>query len=113
MKGGLITTRHNKFHDWNSDFAGKTCTPYHVRYNTLIHPGHVVREGKAHLSENPHNNSPVATENIEKKGDMIIRKLWKRGTDSIHDMGVVNTDNPSHGNKSLEKCLQKTETEKK
>ena len=28
----------------------------------------------------------------EQKGDLLIRDLWKNGTDSIHDMRVVNTD---------------------
>ena len=26
------------------------------------------------------------------KGDLLILDLWKQGTDSIHDMCVVNTD---------------------
>ena len=26
------------------------------------------------------------------KGNLLIRDLWKNGTDSVHDMRVVNTD---------------------
>ena len=32
----------------------------------------------------------------EEKGDLLIRALWTKGTDSIHDMHVVNTDAVSY-----------------
>ena len=49
----------------------------------------------------------------EQKGDLLIRDLWQQGTDSVHDMIVVNTDTLSYVCKSLEKCLHDSERGKK
>ena len=38
-------------------------------------------------------------------GGLLIRDLWTQGTDSIHDMCVVNTDTVSYQSKTPEKCL--------
>ena len=45
----------------------------------------------------------------EQKGDLLIRDLWQQGTDSVHDMCVVNTDALMHRTKDPEKCLNKEE----
>ena len=37
------------------------------------------------------------------KGNLLIRDLWKNGTDSVHDMRVVNTDAQSHRTKEPER----------
>ena len=50
---------------------------------------------------------------LEEKGDLLIRDLWKNGTDSIHDMRVVNTDTKSYWGRSPEKCLEEAERGKK
>ena len=52
-------------------------------------------------------------EATEHKGDLLIRDLWQNGTDSVHDMRVVNTDAKSHSAKTPEKCLQESEQAKK
>ena len=49
----------------------------------------------------------------EKKGGLLIRDLCQNGTDSVHDMRVVNTDDKSHMNKDPEKYLQESERGKK
>ena len=41
----------------------------------------------------PDDTLPEAT---EKKGALLIRDLWQNGTDSVHDMRVVNTDDNSY-----------------
>ena len=46
---------------------------------------------------------PEAT---DQKGNLLIRDLCRNGTDSVHDMRVVNTDAKSHSVKTPEKCLQ-------
>ena len=51
-------------------------------------------------------------ENSEQNGDLLIRDLWKRGTESIHDMHVVNTGALSHRKKLPEKYLQMSERDK-
>ena len=35
-------------------------------------------------------------EAMEQKGDLLIRDLGQNGTDSVHEMRVVNTDTKSH-----------------
>ena len=44
----------------------------------------------------------------ELKGDLLIRDLWTQGTDSIHDMHVVNTESTSYHSKNPKKCLGNT-----
>ena len=41
------------------------------------------------------------------------KNLWQQGTDSVHDMRVVNTDRPTHKKKYPEKCLHEAERGKK
>ena len=50
---------------------------------------------------------------MEQKGDLLIRDLWQQGTDSVHDMRVVNTDALLYVRKSPEKCLHEAERGKK
>ena len=53
---------------------------------------------------------PEAT---EQKGDILIRDIWQNGTDSVHDMRVVNNNAKTHSMKTPEKCLQEVERGKK
>ena len=46
---------------------------------------------------------------MEQKGDLLIRDLWQNGTESVHDMRVVNADAKTHVLKNPEKCLQEAE----
>ena len=48
----------------------------------------------------------------ELKRDPLIRDLWVQGTNSIHDMNVMNTDATSYHSKTPKKCLETTEEEK-
>ena len=48
----------------------------------------------------------LPSEATEQKGDLLIHELGKKGTDSVHNMRVVNTDAKSHSVKTPEKCLQ-------
>ena len=53
---------------------------------------------------------PEAT---EQKGGLLIRDLYQIGTDSVHNMRVVNTDATSQRTKDPERCLQDAERGKK
>ena len=55
----------------------------------------------------------AAPEVTYQKGDLLIRDLWQQGTDSVHNMCVVNTDALSYIRQSPEKCLQEAERGKK
>ena len=52
-------------------------------------------------------------EATEQKGDLLIRDLWKNGTESVHETRFVNTEAKSHSAKTPEKCLHKAEQAKK
>ena len=47
------------------------------------------------------------------KGYLLIQYIWTQGTDSIHNMSVVNTDAISYESKTPEKCLETAEHKKK
>ena len=48
----------------------------------------------------PTDETTAAPQVTEQKGDLLIREFWKQGTDSVHDMRVVNTDALSYVRKS-------------
>ena len=82
-KSGLVMNFHNKLYDRVDDLTGKSFTPLYVRNNPLIHQGCDVQEGKSQPSVSPNNNLPETTENLNRKGDLLIREIWQIGTDSI------------------------------
>ena len=93
-RGGLVTARHNELCEEVADLAGKAFTTSHVRNDLLIYQGCAVKRKKAKPAgpsdtTDPNDTPPEAT---EQKGDLLLRYLWKNGTDSVHDMRVVNTD---------------------
>ena len=62
---------------------------------------------------NSKDETTAAPEVTEQKGDLLIRDLWQQGTDSVHNMRVVNTDALSYARKSPEKCLHEAKRGKK
>ena len=88
---------------WSSTLQTNTLPP--LSSETTLSSIQVV----AQPSGSPPDKPPASTEISEQKGDILIRYLWYRRTDSIHDMRGVNTGALSHQNKSLEKCLQTAE----
>ena len=80
-KGGLVTARNNELRDGVADLAGKAFTPSHVKRTKATPAG-----------SNGNSEHPAAPDVTDQKGDLLIRYLWKQGTDSVHDMRVVNTD---------------------
>ena len=54
-----------------------------------------------------------APEVTAQKGNLMICDLWHNGTDTVHDMRVMNTDAKSRMAMDPEKCLQKAERGKK
>ena len=101
-KGGLVTARHNELHDGVAYLAGKAFTPSHMRNDPLIHSGFAVKRTKATPARDSGKNDQAGApppEVTDQKGDLIFRDLWQNGTDSVHDMRVVNTDAKSHRTK--------------
>ena len=75
----------------------KAFTPTHVNGNPKIYTGSAVRGGKYKLKGQPSKDQG------DMKGDILIRDLWTQGTDSIHNMCVVNTDATSYQYKTTHK----------
>ena len=94
-KGGLVIVRHNELRDGVADLAGKAFTPSHVRDNPLIYSGRAMSRTNpmpaGSNNTNPTGETTAAPEVTDQKGDLLIRDLWQPGTDSVHDMRVVNT----------------------
>ena len=94
--------RHNELRDKVADLAGKAFTPSHVRDKLLIYSGCAVKRtnaapaGAGGTSNHAEVKPPEVT---EQKGDLLIRDPWQQGTDSVHDMCVVNTDALAHRTK--------------
>ena len=116
-KGGLVTAPHNELRDGVVDLASKAFTPAHVREDPLIYSGRAMSRMKPKPAVSkltkPTDETTAAPEVTEHKGDLLIRDLWQQGTDSVHDMRVVNTDALSYVRKTPEKCLHEDERGKK
>ena len=57
----------------------------------------------------PTDKTTASPEVTDQKGDLLIQYLWQQGTDSIHKMRVVNTNNLLYVRKLPEKCLHEAE----
>ena len=87
-----------------------------MRDKPLIYSGRSVRRTKPKLSgstKTQPSEQPVAPEVTEQKGGLLICDLWQLGTNSFHDMRVVNTDALTSQSKASEKCLHEAEKENK
>ena len=87
-----------------------------MRDNPLIFAGCAVKRTKEKPSRSKATTVPSSTPPLEatkQKGDLLIHYLWHNGTNSVHNMRVVNTDAKYHSAKTPEKCLQEAEREKK
>ena len=79
-----------------------------MRNDPLIFAGCAVKSPKANpdriTGTNVLENAPPL-ESTEQKDDLLMSELWQNGTDSVHDMRVVNTDDKYNTAKPPEKCL--------
>ena len=104
--GGIFTACHNELQDGVADLSVKYFNPSHVRDKPLIFTGCAAKRPKANPDRSKATTVPAETpplEATEYKGGLLIRDLWHNGTDSVHDMRVVNTDANSHSAKTPEK----------
>ena len=62
---------------------------------------------------NKTSEHPAALEVTDQKGNIFIWDLWQQGTNSVHDMRVMNTDTLTYQLKEPEKCLHEAEKVKK
>ena len=95
--------------------ARRAFTRTHVRNDPLIYQGCAVTRKKSQPAGPGGSTAPGTSPpgDSEQKGDLLIRDLWDNGTDSIHDMRVVNTDAKSYWGRTQEKCLEEADRGKK
>ena len=87
-----------------------------MRNDPLIFAGCTVKRLKANqdgAGGSTYQDGAPPSESTEQKGDLLIRDLRQNGTDSVHEMRVVNTDAKSHSAKTPGKCLQEAKRGKK
>ena len=102
-KGEIITARHNNLCDGDSNLESKDFTPPHVHDDPIIYTGCVVCRGNDKLKGYPSNYE------LKLKGGILIRDLRTQGTESIHNMRVMNTDATSNHSQNPKKCLETAE----
>jgi hypothetical protein len=102
-KGVLVIIRHNEVSDELSDMAVRAFQTSAVRDEPKIHQCRPANGGKscATLIDN------------EDRGGVLIRGLWKKGTDCILDVRVMDTDATYYALKPSDKVLEAAEKLKK
>ena len=65
-----------------------------------------MKRTKAKLANSTTTPLAKKVEATEQKDGILIRDLWKNGTDSVHHMRVLNIDAKSCSVNTPEKCLQ-------
>ena len=64
-----------------------------MRDDPLIYSCSAVKRTKDMPADsNGKSEHAAAPEVMGQKGNLLIRDLWQQGTDSVHNMHVVNTD---------------------
>ena len=85
-----------------------------MRNDPLIFAGCAVKRKKSNQARSKSTKATASTpplEATEQNCDILIRDLWKNGTDSVHYMHVMNRDAKSHLAKTPKKYLQEAERE--
>ena len=95
---------HNELCDRVADQAVKAFTHTNVSKDPLVFAGCVVKRPKAKPSRFKSTKSTSVMpllEATEQKGDLLIHNLCQNGTDSVHEMRIVNTYVKSYSVKTL------------
>ena len=108
-RGGLVATCNNELCGRVVDLSRKSFNPTHVRTYPPIFAGCAVKRTTTNPASYKTTTSTNKLEATEQKGDSLIHDVWKNGTDSSHDIHVVNTDNKSHSTKTPENFIQEAE----
>jgi hypothetical protein len=102
-KGGLVMLRHNDVAaEWHH-LCAQALTPAAVTDEPLIHPSRDVQQAGA-AGTMPQQ---------ELRGDIAAPGYWRRGTTTIFDVRVTDTDAPSYRGTDPQKVLHRHEKEKK
>jgi hypothetical protein len=103
-RGGLVIHRHDDVAGEWHQLCASSLTPSKVSDEPLIPQSRVRTEvnGVVHMTDPP-----------AIRGDVAAHGFWQRGTTTIFDIRVTDTDSRSHRNKDPTKVLAKQAKEKK
>jgi len=108
-KGGLVMLRHNdvvaEWHHLCAKALGSTA----ITDEPLIHTSRDVRQAGA----NGNGNGNVTTPQPELRGDIAAHGFWRRGTTTIFDVRITDTEVASNRGQDPKKVLKRHEREKK
>jgi hypothetical protein len=123
--GGLVILRHTDIREELGAIATEVFQPTAVTVepilssnpaSTIIPPGQHIHNTMTTLTTDP----PAATanqvhtaNNTQERRDIVIRGLFKRGTNAIIDIRIANLDSSSYRSQDPEKVLQQQETAKR
>ena len=104
-KGGLVQLRHNDVAaEWHQ-LCAKALSPSAVSDEPLIHSCRDSSED---------TRAAAGTERLpELRGDVAVHGFWRRGSTTIFDVRITDTDSPSYRGQAPEKVLARQEKEKK
>ena len=111
-KGGLIIMRHDEIKDELGDLLSQALTPSAVRDEPSIKPSPTVRNEPKDQNNN-NNNSENVVEQHERRGDLLVRGLWKRSKHCVIDVKITDVNQPSYINRCPKKVIEYAEKKQK
>lgn len=96
--GGLIICRHNEVKNELINIGIKAFGLNSICDKSLTNP---ITDGNNNNNQNTNTNN-----NNNNRADIMMRRLWERGTDGQIDVQAVNTDSRSYCNRSPEAVLK-------
>ena len=86
-------SHHKELFDMVENLSRNTLTPTNVWDEPLINPGiFLLSERDTTYGPPLPNNPPRTVVYSKQKGVLMFRYMWEKGTNSVLDIWVVNTD---------------------
>ena len=102
--GGLVLLRHNEVAGEMHRLCAQALTPAAVSDEPLVHSGWDLQvRANSESTEVPPEN----------RGDVAAHGFWRRGTTTIFDVRITDTDAPTYRNRDPAKVLAAHEKEMK
>ena len=108
--GGLVIQRHDEINQELGNLSRMALKPSAVRAEPLISTGSLCKSSKTKQDKN--DNSLDSTDTRE-RGDLLVRSLWKNGSDCIIDVRVTDLEAASYVTRDPAKVLASHEQQKK
>ena len=112
--GGLIIQRHDEINQELASLSTMALRNSSVRAEPLINPGSADKVKKSPPKQgSPTPDTPPESPDNRDRGDLLVRNLWKQGSDCIIDVRVTNLDAPSYASRDPASVLASHKKQKK